>query len=146
MNVIGKYLSSLASGWDTPGFWSGEMNATTYVPDASESMTDDELAFNYNEVLWRLNFWKNYGAVYNSTEANNIKIVIAGYTQKLAGYQTILDERAAKQILDTNTGDNTGSNDNTNDGSSPKNKTLLWFLIGGGLLWYAYKRKLFKSK
>lgn len=148
MSAIGKYFESLAANWNTPNFWSSEMKATTYVPDASANMTDEELLTNYNEVLWRLDFWSH--GTYDSRSAKNVLIVINGYRQKLAGYQAIIDARQAKQVVDnstSNSGDTTGTNTNTGGEVQPKkNNTLLWLLLGGGLLWYAHKRKLFKSK
>ncbi len=135
MSTIGRYLSALAAGWNNPTFWSGEMQDHTYVPNADASMTDSVLELNYNDLLYKLNFWKQYPAA-NSTEQGNINIVIAGYEQKKLAYDAI---RGSRQSSTNVTVDPDGNIVTT----EPKeNKMMLPLLIGGAaILFFMMKNK-----
>lgn len=145
MNVVGKYFNNLASGWNTPGFWSGELQDATYVPDANNQMSDQELQNNMQAITYRMEFFRAYPSR-NSTERNNLNTVVNGYQSKLYGYQAIISDRQSQ--ASTNNQNNSSSTATNNDGgqtptTQPKsNNMLLWLgLAGVGYLAYTRMKK-----
>lgn len=137
MSAIGKYFSALRDGWNTPGFWSGELGDYTYIPDASEGMSDTELQTNYDALMYRLSFFSSYPAA-NSTEQNNLAVVVEGYTNKKYGYDAII---AKRQQVDTGGDTNTGGD---TPAPASNNKWLLFVALGVGAVWYLNRKR--KSK
>ena len=134
--TIGTYFEHAAANWDVPGYYSGDMGATMYVPDASADMTDTELQSNYDDLLYRLDWWTSLynSGVLNSTEKQNVSIVVAGYTDKKSGYDAEFLRRQPTPTSD-------GGTSSTATGSGQSNM-MLWLAGGVGLyLFWKHRKK-----